>query len=201
MRAYLVGVPLLLGVCLLSVYADMVSKVVQFGVLQFAPPAIAALFIVAGINTFLQKKTSRTFLSSADLLAIYAMMLTGVLVSTRGVVEKLVVPLAYLPYYATRENHWNETLTQYLPKWAVPFVPSAQSGPPPQVIADFWQGVTPGQPIPWSAWVGPICAWFAPHWRRYLGVPVSVGIAAPPVDGQRATAFSPRHASTRHHQR
>ncbi|BCM91879.1 hypothetical protein IAD21_03756 [Abditibacteriota bacterium] len=161
LRAYIVGVPLLLGVCLLSVYADMVSKVVQFGVLQFAPPALAALFIIAGLNTFLKKFTSRTFLSSADLVAIYAMMLTGVLVSTRGVVEKLVVPLAYLPYFATRENGWNASLTQHLPKWAVPFVPSAQAGPPPEVISEFWEGVAPGHSIPWSAWVGPICAWFA----------------------------------------
>lgn len=160
-RAYVIGVPLLLGVCLLSVYADMVSKVVQFGVLQFAPPAIAALFIVAGLNNLLRKWTSRTFLSSADLLAIYAMMLTGVLVSTRGVVEKLVVPLAYLPYYSTRENQWNATLTHNLPKWAVPFVPSDQAGPAPQVISEFWEGVAPGHTIPWSAWVGPLCAWFA----------------------------------------
>ena len=160
-RAYIVGIPLLLGVCLLSVYADMVSKVVQFGVLQFAPPAIAALFLVAGFNTLLRKWTKRSFLSSADLLAIYAMMLTGVLVSTRGVVEKLVVPLAYLPYYATRENGWNASLTHNLPGWAVPFVPSAKAGPPPQVISEFWEGVAPGHPIPWGAWIGPLCAWFS----------------------------------------
>ena len=161
LRAYLVGVPLLLGVCLLSVYADMVSKVVQFGVLQFAPPAIAALFLVAGFNALLQRWTRRTFLSSADLLAIYAMMLTGVLVSTRGVVEKVVIPLAYLPYFSTRENGWNEALTQHMPSWAVPFVPSAKAGPAPQVISEFWEGVAPGHPIPWSAWVGPLAAWFS----------------------------------------
>ena len=161
MRAYIVGIPLLLGVCLLSVYADMVSKVVQFGVLQFAPPAIAALFLVAGLNALLAKWTKRSFLSSADLLAIYAMMLTGVLVSTRGVVEKLVVPLAYLPYFATPENKWNATLTSNLPTWAVPFVPSSKAGPAPQVISEFWEGVAPGRPIPWSAWIGPLCAWFA----------------------------------------
>ena len=161
LRAFLVGIPMLLGVCLLSIYADMVSKVVQFGVLQFAPPAIAALFAVAGINHLLKRFTSRVFLSSADLLTIYAMMLTGVLISTRGITERLVPALAYLPYFATRENGLNEKITQYFPQWAVPFLPSKSAAPPPEVIASYWDGLAPHQSLPWAAWIGPICAWFS----------------------------------------
>ena len=160
-RAFFVGIPLLLGVCLLSIYADMVSKVVQFGVLQFAPPAIAALFAIAGINQLLKRYTSRIWLSSADLLTIYAMMLTGVLISTRGVTERLVPALAFLPYFATRENGLNEKLTQYFPDWAVPFLPSKSAAPPPEVIASYWDGLGPNQSIPWAVWMGPICAWFS----------------------------------------
>lgn len=148
-----------LGVSLLSVYADMVSRAVQFGVLQFAPPALAALFALALCNRLLSKLLKRTWLSRADLLVVYAMMLTGVLISTRGLVEKLVPPLAYLPYYATRENGLNEAITQHLPAWAVPFSPSVQAGDAPAAIRDYFEKVGPGQPIPWHVWVGPLCAW------------------------------------------
>ncbi len=159
MRAYVVGIPLLIGVCFLSVYADMVSQVVQFGVLQFAPPAIFGLFLVALVNRVLKKVAPAGFLSAADLLVIYAMSVVGVLVSTRGVIEKLVPSLAYLPYFATRENKLNENITQHLPNWLVPFTPSSQPGNASPAINDYWNGGTHG--IPWAFWLPPLIAWLA----------------------------------------
>jgi hypothetical protein len=73
------------------------------------------------------------------------MMLVGVMVSTRGVIEKVIPGLAYLPYHATRENRFNELMTQNLPSWAVPFDPNSAS-PPPNITA-FWDGVRPGEAI------------------------------------------------------
>jgi hypothetical protein len=158
LRAFVVGIPLVIALSLLAVYADMVSKVVQFGVLQVAPPAIFALFALALLNRGLMKLTKREWLSRADLLVIYVMGMISVLVSTRGVMEKLIPPLAYLPYFAKTENRFNELLTSHLPAWAVPFLPSSATGPAPKVIADYWQGN--GGEVPWSAWVGPLAAWF-----------------------------------------
>ncbi|MBV9864233.1 MAG: hypothetical protein JO316_02675 [Abitibacteriaceae bacterium] len=161
LRALLVGIPLLVGICLISVYADMVSKTVQFGVLQLAPPAVASLFAIAFFNRGLSRLLKREWLSQADILVIYAMLLVGVMVSTRGVVEKVIPPLAYLPYYATRENQFNELITQHLPKWAVPFVPSAGVQPPPEAMRQFFEGLRSGQPIPFTVWFGPLLNWFA----------------------------------------
>ena len=96
-RAFLVGLPLLVAMCVLSIYADMVAQVIQFGVLQLAPPAIAALAALALFNQGLSRLTRREWLGKGDLLAIYAMLLIGVMVSTRGVMEKLVPSLVYLP--------------------------------------------------------------------------------------------------------
>lgn len=158
LRAFLIGIPLVIALSLLSVYADMVSKVVQFGVVQFAPPAVFALFALAILNRGLMKVTKVEWLSRADLLIIYVMGMVSVLVSTRGIIEKLIPPLAYLPYFAKSENRFNELLTTHLPAWAVPFLPSSANGPAPKVIADYWQGN--GGAVPWSAWVGPLCAWF-----------------------------------------
>jgi hypothetical protein len=160
-RAFLVAFPLMLALCGVSVYADMVSQKVQFGVLQFAPPAIAALFMLALINRGVSKMFQREWLSRADLVIIYAMSLVGVLVSTRGVIEKLIPPLAYLPYFATRENNLSESISQYLPSWAVPFVPSATNIGPSDAIRNYWEGGAKGlTDMPWSLWLGPLCAWF-----------------------------------------
>ena len=156
-RAFIVGLPLLVLMSVLSIYADMVSRVVQFGVLQLAPPALVALGLLALFNQGLARLTRREWLGKGDLLAIYAMMLVGVMVSTRGVMERLVPSLVYLPYYATRENKFNENLTQHLPPWAVPFTPSAAVTPPSDAVRGFYEG---SGSVPWHLWIGPLVAWF-----------------------------------------
>src|SRR5207249_5068449 len=70
-RALLVALPLLVAICFISVYADMVAKSVQFGVLQLAPPAVAALFFIALANRLLGRLCKREFLNRADILIIY----------------------------------------------------------------------------------------------------------------------------------
>ncbi len=158
-RALLVALPLLAFISYISLYADMVSKTIQFGVLQLAPPAVAVLFALALINRGLGWIVKRELLNRADILIIYAMLLVGVMVSTRGAIEKIIPPLAYLPYYASRENKFNELITQHLPSWAVPFTPSAAVDPKPKIISQYYEGVGQ-QPIPYEVWIGPLCAWF-----------------------------------------
>jgi hypothetical protein len=159
-RALLVAIPLLIGISFLSVYADMVSKKVQFGVLQLAPPAVIGLFLLALLNRGLTRLLRREWLSRGDIVIIYAMLLVGVMVSTRGVIEKLIPPLAYLPYYATAENKLNETLTQHLPGFAMPFDPQSNLSPAPEWIRTYFEAVRAGEPIPYDVWVGPLLAWF-----------------------------------------
>ena len=157
-RAYLVGLPLLVGICLLSVYADMAAKVLQVGVMQLAPPAVAGLLALAVITRLARRPGQAPWLNPVELAVIYTMSLVGVLVSTRGVMEKLVPALTYLPYFANRQNGLNETLTQHLPAWAMPFVPGAGNGAPSPAIAAYWEGN--GGHVPWSVWLGPTVAWF-----------------------------------------
>ncbi len=159
LRAFAVGIPLLVGICFVSVYADMVSKVVQFGVLQLAPPAVAALFLLALLNRGITRLVKRELLSRADLLVIYVMLLVGVIVSTRGIVEKVIPPLAYLPYYATEGNGLSRYLTQHLPAWAVPFTPSA-AVEMPTTIKQYFEGLRPGEPLALGVWIAPLAAWF-----------------------------------------
>ena len=158
-RTFIIGLPLVVALCCLSVYADMVSKVVQFGVLQIAPPAVVALLGLALLNRGLVKWAKLDVLNPAELIVIYAMSLVGVMVSTRGIIEKLIPPLAYLPYFSTRENKLAETVAQYMPGWAMPFSPANAVGNASPAISGFWEGN--GGVIPWATWIGPLVAWGA----------------------------------------
>jgi hypothetical protein len=53
-------VPLVVAISFISVFADMVSQRVQFGVLQLAPPAITGLFLLVLVNMGLRKRPSAT---------------------------------------------------------------------------------------------------------------------------------------------
>lgn len=159
LRAFLVALPLLVGICFISVYADMVAKEVQFGVLQLAPPAVVVLFFIAITNRVLARLLKRQFLSGADIVVIYAMLLVGVMVSTRGVIEKLIPPLAHLPYYASETNRLNELISQHLPAWMVPFTPTAAVTMEDNFRA-YHESLRPGETIPWHIWFGPLACWF-----------------------------------------
>ena len=119
----------------------------------------------------------RELLNRADVLIIYSMLLVAVMVSTRGAVERIIPPLAYLPYYATPENKLFEQITHHLPAWALPFSPAAAVRP--DYMADFYEG----GPIPWVKWVGPLTAWFGLYACTSFGLRLHGGLAAPPVDG------------------
>ena len=200
-RTFLIGVPLVMALCCLSIYADMVSKVVQFGVLQIAPPAVVALLCLALFNRALVKWAKLRVLNPAELIVIYAMALVGVMVSTRGIIEKLVPPLAYLPYYATRENKFAETVSQYMPAWAMPFSSGARHRRCRQRLArDF--GLLGRQQ---RRSVGDVAGAFG-RVGRAVGVRgvvlfVPFDFAAPPMDGQRTIAIPFDGATARAGQR
>jgi hypothetical protein len=140
-RALVVGVPLVVAISFISVFADMVSMRVQFGVLQLAPPAIAGLF--SSLSSTWGSRSSRGVSSLARRCARRlrhdARRRHG-FDARRG--RESHPGLAYLPYHATRENRFSELLIQYLPRWAVPFDPQKPSPAPPNITA-FWDGLSP----------------------------------------------------------
>lgn len=87
LRALLIGIPLVVAVCLLSVFADLITKSIQVGVMQIAPPAVAILFVLVLGNLLSKKLVKRDFLNPSDLIIIYGMLTVAVLVSTRGMMK------------------------------------------------------------------------------------------------------------------
>jgi len=158
-RALFVGIPLVVAMSIISVHADMVTKTVQFGVLQLAPPAVAGLLGIVLLNKLILRVTGKLLLNAGDILIVYTMLLVAVMVSTRGVIEKMIPPLAYLPYHSTPVNSYNALMTRHLPSWLIPFVPTPGAACP-EGVRTYYEGLGHGQSVPLAAWAGPLCAMF-----------------------------------------
>ncbi|MBI2299585.1 MAG: hypothetical protein HYU66_11705 [Armatimonadetes bacterium] len=153
-RALLLGVAAVVLLAFVTVYGDMVVQQVQIGILQFAPPALAALFVLVLLNRLVKALLRRQVLGRQDLLPLYVMMTVAVLMCSRGTIEKLIPPLTYVNYYATPENKYMELFGPYLPDWLVVFDPQ---GDLKQGIANaYHQG---NATVPWRHWLGPILSW------------------------------------------
>ncbi len=137
--------------------AEMVLSTVRIGFLQFPPVAVAMLMIAVAVNRGIKGLTTRFGFTSGDLLVIYCMALVGAMVSSHGVVQKLV-PLLVIPkYYANAQNGWHALYDQYIPKALVPYDPA---NPNKQSVAeDYYHTLPPGASVPWSAWATPLLAW------------------------------------------
>jgi hypothetical protein len=182
LRAVVIGLLLLVLVSFVTVYADLVIKQIQIGILQFAPAAVGMLLIVVVVNRLLRRVARRFLLSASDVFIIYAMLLIGTLLSSRGLVEKLIPSLVALNYYATEENRWREMFYHNIPPWLVAFDP--RGGLKQDVARDFYEGLHDGEPIPWGRWLPPLVCWGGMVGCVLGSVPLPLLVAAAPVGGE-----------------
>ena len=156
-RALGIGALLALGICVVVAYAELVIKDIQIAICQFSPAAIGALLVVVLVNKVLARTSHRLALSPRELMIVYFMTLAAALVSSRGIMEKLLPALVAVNYHATPENHWADMFFPHIPQWLVPF---DVHGPGRQEVArDFYEGLAQGQALPWRAWKTPLLAW------------------------------------------
>lgn len=111
---------------------------------------IFLLFVVV-VNGLLARLRARLLLSRGELLLVYIMMLAAAAVPARAfLMYVLTVPAGGL-YYGTPESGWQTTLLPYMKPWLAPRDPRA--------VALFFQGLPPGEGIPWGEWLAPMAAW------------------------------------------
>ena len=137
--------------------AEMVLSTVRIGYLQFPPAALAMLLIAVAVSRGVKRFSVRFGFSSGDLLVIYCMALVAAMVSSHGVVQKLV-PLLVIPkYYADSTNNWQQLYNVHVPAALVPYDPL---DPGKQAVAeDYYHKLPLGASVPWQAWATPLLAW------------------------------------------
>ncbi len=156
-RALLIGIVCVAITCVVVCYAELVDGQIQIGYLQLPPVVIGMLVLILAVQASLTRFSEKLRLKAHELFTIYIMMLLAAMVSSRGLLEKLI-PLLIVPdYYANDTNHWRSLFFKYIPKWAVPFNPH---GPINQYVATrFYDSLRPGERLPWNLWVIPLLAW------------------------------------------
>ena len=155
LSALLLGIFLLVLVCFIVSYAELVISYIQIGFLQFPPVVIGLLFFIVIINRLIPRLNQRLKLSPRELMLIYCMMLIASLISSRGLMEKLIPALVAVNYFANQSNNWADLFFPYIKDWLVPFDPSRKSDQ--KTVTDFYEGTFDA--IPWQKWMSPLLAW------------------------------------------
>lgn len=152
-----VGVACVVATCFLVCFAELVVGKIQIGFLQLPPVVVGMLVAILGAQAVLRRLSDRLRLAPADLAVIWVMMVLASMVSSRGLLEKLI-PLLVVPNYdATPENNWKGLFFRHIRSWAVPWDPAGE--PKQKVAARFFDSLMPGETIPWRMWAVPLAAW------------------------------------------
>lgn len=158
-RAYLFGLIGIVIISYLTAWADLQAKTIQISIHQFPPSVIAVFFLLIMGAKAIRRVRRHWGLSGSEWLTIYAMMLLGAMLSSRGLMERLLPLMVGVNYFADPTNNWASMYFRYIPKWLVPWDPS---GPEKQWVAKaFFEGLHQGEHIPWAVWIAPLAAWFA----------------------------------------
>ncbi len=150
-RAVVLSLVAVVALSVVSPYVEIVIGGTQIGAL--APPAgaLLALFFLAGVANpllrLIRRRRAGSGLSRQELVAVYVVLMS-VAVLTSCQFAQWVVPVVTGPfYYATPENRWGE-LNPLVPTWWYPHDQEA--------VRLFYEGLSPGQRLPWQAWLRPL---------------------------------------------
>lgn len=153
----MLGLALVGVVCVVVSYAELVAMSIQIGFLQMPPVVIGIFFFIALVNRGMQRLRSRFGLSAGELMTMYCMMLVASMVSSRGIMEKLIPLLTAPNYFANPANRWKELYYPHIKQWLVPFDPGG--GAQQFSAIRFYERLRAGEAIPWEVWVIPLAVW------------------------------------------
>lgn len=156
-RALVVGLACVAITCAAVCYAELVVAKIQIGFLQLPPVVVGMLVLLLGAQAILGRFSKRLRLQPRELFTIYVMMLLASMVSSRGLLEKLIPVLVVPNYFASATNGWKRLFFGSIPRWAAPWNPAGAAQQ--AVTARFYEGLRPGETIPWQLWIAPLIAW------------------------------------------
>jgi len=148
----------LLLVVLVNLAAPYSLYVVRSSLLASDYMPIGALFpfflVVVLLNPLLKTISPGWGLHPGELVIVFMMGLVGASLATYGLTGYLVAVIASPYFFATPENQWSQYLHDHIPDWVVP----SRQG---QAMQWFFDGLPPGESIPWAVWVVPLFWWLS----------------------------------------
>ena len=125
----------------------MRSSVVGVGIVPMSV-FLPFLVLVAGVNVALRSVAPRWALTQAELLTAFVMGLVG---NAAWTAAQWLTTMAAPYYFATPENQFS-MFHAYLPPYLVPTNEN-------EAMKWFFEGLPPGQRIPWEEWLIPLFWW------------------------------------------
>ena len=157
-RGAVAGILLVPVTCFVVSWAEIRLMTLQVGYLQMPPAVVGLLLLLLGVNLLTRPLfRKRALFSAQDLLVAYAMMTVAAMISSRGLMQKLLPLLVTPDYFANDGNDWKNLFFPHLPKWLMAF---DTSGADKQFVAQrFFEGLRAGETIPWELWARPVMVW------------------------------------------
>ena len=125
----------------------------SFMTLNHSAPAALFLFfwvlLAGGLVHWLRRPLA---LGQAELVTIFIMLLVSCCVSGLGFTQYILPSLVGSRYYAMPHNNWDSLYNAHIPTWLIP------QGE--EVVRYFFEGLPPGEPLPWGAWAAPLAYWY-----------------------------------------
>ncbi|MBM3237118.1 hypothetical protein FJZ31_12570 [Candidatus Poribacteria bacterium] len=156
-KALIIGIFFVVAICFIVSYAELVITYIQIGFLQLPPAVIGVFFFLVVASRLLKKLSPRLGLKQQELMMIYCMMLIASMISSRGMMEKLIPALVAVNYYANEPNGWANLFFPNIKNWLVPFDPAKKTGQP--IAVAFYEQLDPNDPLPFAPWVTPLLVW------------------------------------------
>jgi hypothetical protein len=133
-----------------------------FGVLVVHGSALCADFSTGGAiflffllifvaNGSLRRLAPRLGLATGELVTVYAMLVAAAAIPSWGFTMNLMGLIGGVHYHTSPENRWSQLILPHLKPWVTPTDEGA--------IRWFFEGLPPGEALPWRAWVVPLAMW------------------------------------------
>ena len=151
-RCVVVGLVLSIIFSFIIPYVDVFLSDTFLGAQHLPPGAVFVLLaLVLFVNPLLKLVSRRLPFTRVELLMIYCMLLFSTLVPGHGS-ENIFIPVSVAPYYyASAENKYAELFLHYVPQW---FAPQSE-----RAVTTFFEGLRPGEALPWREWYVPLAVW------------------------------------------
>jgi hypothetical protein len=156
-RALILGVVGIALVSLIVSWAELVSGQIMIGLLQMPPIAIFFLFALVLFNKAARRIAPGFVLQPGEIAVVYCMLVISALLSSHGLMQRLLPALVGVNYYPDPGNHWEDLFFPHIKPWMVPWDPG--SGARQFASLAYYEGLKEGERIPWGAWIEPLCLW------------------------------------------
>ena len=148
-RAVIIGLAAAVLECLIAPYNDYVIRNIFLAGGHFpVGPFFIITVLILFVNVMVRTIRPGSALRPQEIVTIWCIMIVAVGIPSTGLMRYALSPMVAYKYRATVENDWEHLFYQYIPKWRVVQDEKA--------ILSFYEGLLPGESVPWSAWLKPM---------------------------------------------